>query len=459
VTFLPQVAILGRPNVGKSTLFNRLVGRRQALVRNEPGVTRDRQVGQVTFGNSRFEVVDTGGFTAGDKDALLLSVRRQAEVALEHAAVAVLVIDARAGLTVEDLGLASLLRRSGKPVLVAMNKLDDAKVEAAADWGDLYRLGLGEPFAMSAEHARGISDLLEAIVERLPESGVIAADEPEDEGELRPPRIALVGRPNVGKSTLLNRLLGEERVVVSPEAGTTRDSIEVELTRNGRRYVVIDTAGLRRRGHASGDELEQLTAAASEEAMARADVVLAMMDSSEPAVEQDARLVGMAFEHYRPLLLLFNKVDLIPARDATKRLRDALSEGMRFALDRTPMLQISALQGTGIDKILPAAWRLHVQASTRISTPEINRFLQEAEEGHPPPRSGGYSVRLYYAAQVTVRPPTFVFHANRPEGVPTSYRRYLANSLRDRFGLEVPVKLVFRRRERSRRAKKPPSKE
>jgi len=349
---------------------------------------------------------------------------------------------------------------------VAMNKLDDAKVEAGADWTDLYRLGLGEPFALSAEHGRGISDLLEAVMERLPPSVDEApAEEPseeerhaaEDRGS-EAPRVALVGRPNVGKSTLLNRLLGEERVVVSPEAGTTRDAIEVPVTRNGQKYVLIDTAGLRRRVHSSGGALEQITAAASEEAMTQADVVLAMMDASEPAVEQDARLVGMALERYRPLILLFNKVDLVPARDATKRLRDALSEGMRWALDRTPMVQISALNGTGVDKVLPAARRLYAQASKRISTPEINRFLQEAEEGHPPPRSGGHSVRLYYAAQVSVRPPTFIFHANYPEGVPTSYRRYLANSLRERFGLEVPVKLIFRQRVRSRRSRRPPSK-
>ena len=442
-----QVVILGRPNVGKSTLFNRLVGRRQALVRDEPGVTRDRQVGEVSWGDARFEVVDTGGFTASDRDPLLSSVRHQAEVALENAALAVLVIDARAGLTAEDLGLARLLRRTGKPVLVAFNKLDDAKVEARADWDDLYRLGLGEPFAISAEHARGIADLLDAVVERLPKAP--QADEATGEGDTsHAPRVALVGRPNVGKSTLLNRLLGEERVVVSPIAGTTRDAIEVELRTKGRHYMLIDTAGLRRRESSSGDELEHDTAAASEEAMARADVVLVMMDASEPAVEQDARLVGMALERYKPLILLFNKVDLIAVRDAAKRLRDAVAEGIRFAFERTPILQISALQGTGVEKVLPMARRLFTQASTRISTPEVNRFLQAAEDGHPPPRSGSHLVRLYYAAQVAERPPTFVFHANRPEGIQDSYRRYLSNALRDRFGLEVPVKLIFRRRSR-----------
>jgi GTP-binding protein len=441
-----QVVILGRPNVGKSTLFNRLVGKRQALVRDEPGVTRDRQVGTVSWGAANFEVVDTGGFTASDRDPLLVSVRRQAEVALGNAALAVLVIDARAGLTAEDLGLARLLRRGGKPVVVAFNKLDDAKVEATADWADLSRLGLGEPFALSAEHGRGVSDLLDAIVERLPAASEDASDKEGEKAAALAPRIALVGRPNVGKSTLLNRLLGEERMVVSPEAGTTRDSIEVELLRNGRRYVLIDTAGLRRRVSSSGGELEQDTAAASEEAMTRADVVLIMMDATEPAVEQDARLVGMAVERYKPLVLLFNKVDLIAARDATARLREAVAEGIRFAVERTPLLLISAREGTGVEKILPKARGLFAQASKRISTPEINRFLQQAEDGHPPPRSGSHSVRLYYAAQVAERPPTFVFHANRPEGVPTSYRRYLANSLRDRFGLEVPVKLIFRRR-------------
>jgi GTP-binding protein len=263
---------------------------------------------------------------------------------------------------------------------------------------------------------------------------------------LAAPRIALLGRPNVGKSTLFNRLVGEERMVVSDAAGTTRDAVEVEVERRGRHTVLVDTAGLRRRGHSGGDRLEQLTSAASEEVMARADVVIVLLDAGEPAVEQDARIVGMALERYRPLLLVFNKVDLFPGRDTQKRLRDALSEGMRFALDRTPVLFVSALQGTGIDGILPAAWRLYAQASLRITTPELNRFLQEAEEGHPPPRSGGRSVRLYYAAQVAVRPPTFVFHANRPEGIQDSYRRYLGNALRDRFGLQVPVKLVFRRR-------------
>jgi GTP-binding protein len=381
-------------------------------------------------------------------------VRKQAEAALDQAAVAILVIDGRAGLNAEDDDLARLLRRSGKPVLLVANKLDDSKAEAAADFGELYGLGLGEPLGVSAEHGRGIADLLSAIVERLPASSESADASSADTDALPRPRIALLGRPNVGKSTLFNRLVGEERMVVSDAAGTTRDAVEVEVERNGRHTVLVDTAGLRRRGHSGGDRLEQLTSSASEEVMARADVVLVLLDAGEPAVEQDARIVGMALERYRPLLLVFNKVDLFPGKDTQKRLRDALSEGIRFALDLTPVLFISALQGTGVDGILPAAWRLYTQASMRIATPELNRFLQEAEEGHPPPRSAGRPVRLYYAAQVAVRPPTFVFHANRPEGIQDSYRRYLANALRDRFGLQVPVKLVFRRRggQRQRRA-------
>lgn len=444
---LPVVAILGRPNVGKSTLFNRLVGREEALVEDRPGVTRDRHYGEGEWDGRHFSVVDTGGFLEGEIDLLAASVRRQAEKALSEAAIVLLVVDARQGLTADDEVLADVVRRSGKPAFLVANKMDDSRSEARSELSTVYGLGFAEVFAVSAAHGRGVNDLLDAVLERLPDAP--RGEREFDAGALADdgiPRIAVVGRPNAGKSTLLNQLLGEERLVVSAVPGTTRDAIEVELVRGDRRYKFIDTAGIRRRvGH--GDDLEQESAGLAEESLQRADVVIVLFDATEPAVEQDARLLGEALKWGKPLVLAANKMDLLDGAGRTA-LRDAIGEHLRFVFVNAPIVEISAQRGNGLGRLLEVCTTVFEQSLTRIPTPEINRFLGQAEDSHPAPRHGGHLVRLYYMAQVSVRPPTFLIHVNRPAGITEAYRRFLENSMRERWGFQIPLRLVFRGRGR-----------
>ncbi len=439
---LPVIAIVGRPNVGKSTLFNRIVGRRAAIVEDVPGVTRDRHYAEADWDGHRFTLVDTGGFWTDVADPLLRDVRAQAELAVAEAALVVLVVDGRAGVTAGDLDLAARLRRSGRPVLVAVNKIDSARTLAETGEADFYRLGLPELVHLSAEHGRGVSDLLDLAVQRLPEQTPV--ESPAEEGL---PRIAILGRPNVGKSTLANRLLGEARFIESPVAGTTRDPLDAELTFRGRRFILTDTAGIRRKAQTSeGHELESTDRAIG--ALDRSDVAIVVMDAAEPAVEQDARLAGEVIERTKPLVLAVNKADLVRGEAARKLVRETIEERLPFLPQGTPLAWISATAGTGVDRLLPLAGRLYDQADRRISTPEVNRFLRDAEDAHPPPRAGGLPVRLYYMAQVGTRPPSFLIHVNRPEGITESYRRFLSNRLREQFEIEVPVRLVFKKRSR-----------
>jgi len=448
---LPLVAILGRPNVGKSTLFNRLVGRKAALVENRPGVTRDRHYGEGDWAGRHFRVVDTGGFLEGESDALAASVRRQAEKALQEASAVLLVVDGREGITAGDLTLAEAVRRSGKPAMVAANKIDDRKAEERSELASVHRLGF-EVFGISASHGRGVADMLDGLLALLPEAaGEADASLPEESGDLEAPpddgvpRIAVVGRPNAGKSTLLNRLLGDDRLVVSEAPGTTRDAIEIELARGGRRYRFVDTAGIRRKvGH--GDALERESAEVAEEALKRADVAIVLFDATEPAVEQDARLLGECLRMGKPIVLAANKVDRLEGREGRRALADAVDERLRFVFSNAPMVELSALEGTGLPKLLEVCVRLFAQSRRRIPTPELNRFLQEAEGAHPAPRHQGHPVRLYYMAQVASGPPTFLVHVNRPAGITEAYRRFLENRMRERWGLEIPLRLVFKRR-------------
>jgi len=458
---LPVVAILGRPNVGKSTLFNRLVGRQAALVENRPGVTRDRHYGEADWAGRYFTVVDTGGFLEGEADPLASSVRRQAEKALAEAAVAVLVVDGRDGVQADDLVLADVVRRSGKPVLVAANKIDDRRSEERSEMGSVHAMGFQEVFGISASHGRGVADMLDALLVHLPEpdgeeddpSPYDGEEELEDasghETQAAPddgiPRIAVVGRPNAGKSTLLNRLLGDDRLVVSEVPGTTRDAIEVELTRGTERYRFIDTAGIRRKvGH--GDDLEQESAEVAEDALKRADVVIVLFDATEPAVEQDSRLLGACLRIRKPMVLAANKVDLLAGKEGRRALASAVDEHLRFVFANVPLVELSARDGVGLPKLLEVCSRLYMQSRRRIPTPEINRFLREAEDAHPAPRHQGHPVRLYYMVQVSIRPPTFLFHVNRPAGITEAYRRFLENRMRERWGFEIPLRLVFKRR-------------
>ncbi|MHB8420249.1 MAG: ribosome biogenesis GTPase Der [Myxococcales bacterium] len=440
---LPVVALVGRPNVGKSTLFNRLVGRHAALTHDAPGVTRDRHYAEVEWGGRRFLAVDTGGFVVGEGDPLSREVRAQAERAMAQATLIVLVVDGRDGPLAPDLELAGLARRSGKRTFVALNKLDQQKAEDAAPRADFYRLGLQELYAVSAEHGRGIGPLLDDLVKLLPEAVEPA---PPEEGDDRP-RVAILGRPNVGKSTFANALLGESRFATSPVAGTTRDALDAEVAAKGRRYVLTDTAGIRRKGSAAS-ELELAGIARALEALGRSDVAVLLLDAIEPAVEQDARLAGLCAERSKPLVLAVNKSDLLTGAAGRKGVKEAIAEHLPFLPQETPLLFVSALRGSGLAAVLPLCGRLHDQSAARLPTPELNRFLRDAEDAHPAPRAGGGPVRLYYMAQVSARPPTFLVHVNRPEGINEAYRRFLAGRLRDRFDLRVPVRFVFRKRTR-----------
>ncbi|MHB1843241.1 MAG: ribosome biogenesis GTPase Der [Deltaproteobacteria bacterium] len=438
----PIIAIVGRPNVGKSTLLNRIVGRRAAIVEDTPGVTRDRNYVDTEWLGHRLTLVDTGGFWVDVDEQLLKDVRAQAEQAIQEAALLFLVVDGRAGLTSADLDLAAFVRKTGKPVIVAVNKIDGGRVAEEVGEAEFHRLGFSELAFVSAEHGRGIAELLDRAIERLPD---VREVEPEPVEEV--PRVAILGRPNVGKSTLANRLLGEARFIESPVAGTTRDPLDAEVTARGRRYVLTDTAGIRRKAHVGEDyEVESVDRALA--VLDRSDVALVLLDAMEPAVEQDARLIGEVAERAKPLLLVVNKADLLSGTKGRKAVEEKLEEELPFLPKGTPIAWISARTGAAIATLLPNAGRLFDQAARRLSTPEVNRFLRDAEDAHPPPRAGGLPVRLYYMTQVGVRPPSFVLHVNRPEGITEAYRRFLSNRLRERFEIEVPVRLIFKKRAR-----------
>jgi GTP-binding protein len=436
----PLVAIVGAPNVGKSTLFNRLIGRRKSLVTDEPGLTRDRVYGEVRSAPRPFRLVDTGGLRWDDvpfgKEILL-----QAESALEEARLVLFVVDARSGATALDADVASFLRRRGARVVLIANKIDDEKHRDVVH--DLHRLGLGEPLAVSAEHGRGIDALLDRITEVLGDAPSAEAADAESE----PIKIALVGRPNVGKSSLLNRLLGEERMVVSEIPGTTRDAVDTSLTlADGRRYRLVDTAGMRRRGrvHATAESLSVMQA---RHAIDRADVVVLVLDGSEPLGAQDTHIAGYAQEALRPVVVAVNKWDLVEGREERAK---AWSEDVRIRLKflkDVPMVLVSAKTGQRVDKILDRVDETYAQASRTVTTPEINRWLQEeAERERRSPAKGG-SIRLFYATQTGVRPLRFVLFCNDARRIHFSIRRRLENSLRERFAFgSAPMRLTFRSR-------------
>ncbi len=417
---LPLVALVGRPNVGKSTLFNRIVGRRLAIVEDTPGVTRDRQYAEADHDGRRFRVVDTGGFTPRAEEQLVRAVREQADAAVREADVLVLVVDAEQGLAGADRELAALLRNV---------------------------------FPVSAEHGRGVSELLDAAVERLPPAaGPDEEAEPPLEGqEVRPGgpvRLAVVGRPNVGKSTLLNKLLGEERFVASASPGTTRDAVEESTEHKGRTFVLVDTAGLRKKRHVT-DKVEVFSAQRALRAVERADVVVVLTDATELGVEQDARIAAQAEERGRAVILAVNKWDLVRDKEGeAKRLREEAARHLPH-VGYAPLLFVSALEGTRVERILDLAADLHDQAATRFKTPELNDWVQRTQDEHPAPLWHGYPVRFSYAVQVGVRPITVAIQVNRPQAVDDAYRRFLLNRLRDRFGLQVPVRLVLRGKSRA----------
>ena len=427
------VAIVGRPNVGKSTLFNRLTGQRVAIEDSHSGITRDRIYGQVEWQNREFTVIDTGGLTFDDDFSIESMVHRQVELAIEEASLVLLVVDAAEGLTVLDYDIANYLRRTGKNVLVVANKVD-----RKSDWDpySLYELGLGEPIAVSSSHGMGTGDLLDHVVEELavPERG----DEDQYEDYVK---VAVVGRPNVGKSSLVNRLLGKERVIVSEEPGTTRDAIDVPVEQKGCKMLLMDTAGLRRRSKVKED-VEYYSVVRALKAARRAEVVLVMLDAVEGFTEQDQKIAGIAHEAGKGLIFVVNKWDLVSSTEKeTRDFRERVREEFAFA-SYAPVLLISALTGRGVDKIGDLVVKVDAESKKRLPTALLNDLLQDALLVNPPPSKKGKKPRIFYVTQPHVQPPTFVFFANDPGLVHFSYVRYLENRLREAFGFEgVPLRL------------------
>jgi GTP-binding protein len=443
------IAIIGRPNVGKSTLFNRLVGQKLALVDDEPGVTRDRREGQARLGDLEFTIIDTAGLDEGAKGSLTARMQEQTEAAIGLADALMFVIDARAGLTPNDRSFADFARRASKPVVLVANKSEGKHGEAGAM--ESYALGLGEPIQISAEHGEGLSDLYDSLRVLMPEpveerqefddDDVITSDEDLSK---RPIRVAIVGRPNAGKSTLINHLLGEERLLTSAEAGTTRDSISVEINWQGRDFRVFDTAGLRRRSRIE-QKLEKLSVADALRAVRFAEVVVLMMDAQNKFEEQDLRIADLIEREGRALVIAVNKWDLMGRQSS-------LVSGLRIDADHLlpqvkgmPIVAVSGLMGEGIDRLMTAIEDAYAVWNRRAPTAALNRWFEQAVDANPPPAVSGRRLKLNYITQTKARPPSFVVFCSRADAVPESYLRYLVNSLRGFFDLPgTPVRITLR---------------
>ena len=437
---LPTVAIVGRPNVGKSTLFNRLVGKKLALVDDRPGVTRDRREGEASLLGLEFKVIDTAGYEDEDPATLPGRMRVQTEAAVRDADVALFLIDAREGLTPLDEEIGRWLRTGATPVIVAANKAEGRGGEAGRL--EAFALGLGEPIAISAEHGEGVVDLFEAlrpIVER--DDADILAEEPTEDGPLK---LAIVGRPNAGKSTLVNRMLGEERMITGPEAGITRDAVSVEWDWQGQKVQLVDTAGLRKKAKVD-DKLERLSAADARRAIDRSEVVLLLLDATRGLEVQDLKIADATVEEGRVLVIAVNKWDIAEnASSLFNGIKAALEEGLS-QLKGVPVLTVSAKTGKGIDQILKVAFELREAWSRRVGTGELNRWFESALEANPPPAPKGRRIKLRYITQIKNRPPSFVVFGNRVDELPETYRRYLVNALRRDLGIgPVPLRLTFR---------------
>jgi GTPase len=434
------VAILGRPNVGKSTLFNRLLGRRAALVDDAPGLTRDRREGEGRIADLSFRAIDTAGLEEAPPGSLSARMQAQTERALGRADVALLVIDARDGVTETDRHFADWLRRTGKPVVLVANKTEGRA--AIPGIGEAYRLGLGDPVPISAEHGEGLAELYECLApfSRVPASRDAATEVPE-----KPLHLAVVGRPNVGKSTLINRLLGEERMVTGPEAGITRDAIAVDWIWRGRPIRLIDTAGMRRRSKVEG-KIEELSVADALRAIRFAETVVVVLDALHPLEKQDLTIASLAASEGRALVLAVTKWDVVP--DPVAALR-AMRERLPVTLPQVhgvAVLPISGLTGYGLDAMMEAVTAADRVWGRRIPTADLNRWLAGVQDRHPPPLAAGRRPRLRYITQANIRPPTFALFASKPSELPDSYRRYLVNDLRGVFDLPgTPIRLMLRR--------------
>ena len=444
------VAIVGRPNVGKSTLFNRLAGKRLAIVHDTPGVTRDRRVADTQLGPMSLRIVDTAGFESGAPESMPTRMTEQTKLAIGDADVCLFVVDARTGVTAGDEIIAEALRRSGKPVVLAANKAEGRSINLATNEG--YALGFGEPIPLSAEHGVGLVDLLEALMPYARAAGAVedTVDEieqeiSEEEAAAKPLRLAIVGRPNVGKSSLFNKLLGEERALTSPEAGTTRDAVIAEWQIDGRTILLHDTAGLRKKARAAGEELEQLSIGSTLNAIRYADCVVVVIDATAAFEKQDLTIADLIASEGRAIVFAVNKWDLLENRaGAITRLREKLDH-LLPQIAGAPLIATSARTGEGLNRLLPAVLEADKVWNTRVPTGALNRFLATVLERHPPPAIHGRRVRIRYMTQLKTRPPHFGLFGNQLSALPESYLRYLQNELRESFGFKgTPIRFSMR---------------
>ncbi|MBN2984331.1 MULTISPECIES: ribosome biogenesis GTPase Der [Cohnella] len=433
----PVIAIVGRPNVGKSTIFNRIIGDRLAIVEDKPGVTRDRIYGTAEWNGVAFSVIDTGGIEIDGEDGLLRLIRMQAELAIEEADVIVFMVDAKSGLTNADEDVAQMLFRSGKPVVIAVNKVDN--FQRMDDIYEFYALGFGDPVAVSGAHGIGIGDLLDAAVSKLPAK----EDEHYDDDVIK---VALIGRPNVGKSSLVNAILGEERVIVSDVAGTTRDAIDTPFEKDGQKYVLIDTAGMRKRGKVY-ETTEKYSVMRSMKAIERADVALIVINAEEGIIEQDKHIAGYAHELGKASVFVVNKWDAVEKDDKTmQQFTNALRDHFLF-MHYAPIVFLSALTKQRLHRLFPVIDRVAEQHAMRIPTHVLNDIVADAVAVTPPPTDKGRRLRVNYATQVSVKPPTLLVFVNDPELMHFSYERYLENKIRAAFEFEgTPLRIYTRRK-------------
>ncbi|HEX9294794.1 MAG TPA: ribosome biogenesis GTPase Der [Polyangiaceae bacterium] len=451
----PIVAVVGRPNVGKSSLFNRLVGKPLAIVHDEPGVTRDRHYADVWALGRSYVLIDTGGFDRETDDPMGVRIRAQVSLAVSEADVVVCVFDAQSGVTDADREAVAMLRRAGKPVIYTANKADSKRTEDESL--DLYRLGIPRVFPISALHGRGIGELETAIVAALPEEpeevGATEDDEPSEERSLAraagPTRVALIGRPNAGKSSLMNRILGQERVLVDERPGTTRDAIDFAFEHGGHAMVLVDTAGIRRKGKVTkeGSELEAASVFQAIRAMERCDVAVLLCDGAAGVAEQDAKILGLAVDRGRAIVIAVNKIDLLDAK-VRKQLEEKTREKLSFVA-WAPIVPISAKTGRGVSTLLTTVHDVFAAFHSRVATGELNRFFERVLATHPPPTMGNRAPRLFYVTQAETAPPLFVVMTNEPEHIHFSYQRYLSNQLRKAFGFDgVPLRITYKKRRR-----------
>ena len=434
----PIVAIVGRPNVGKSTLFNKIGRKRLSIVDDMPGVTRDRIYMDANWLNHEFTMIDTGGIEFDESNHMLASMRQQAQIAMEEADVILFLVDGRTGLTAQDEEVAHVLRRTKKPIVLGVNKIDSPQREV--DIYDFYNLGLGDPIPLSASNLMNIGDLLDAVVASFPEN----MEDEHDDDEIR---IAVIGRPNVGKSSIVNKILGEERVIVSDVPGTTRDAIDTHFMENGIKYTLIDTAGMRRRGKVE-EPVERYSVIRSLRAIDRSDVVLLMINAAEGITEQDKKIAGYAHESGRGVVIVVNKWDIYPEKDdrSTLRFTEDLRDEIGF-LQYAPVLYASALTGQRVSRVTALVKYVAEQQSMRIKTSVLNELIRDAISVNPPPMHRGRQLKILFMTQVDIRPPKFILFVNDPELMHFSYLRFIENKLREHFGFEgTPLRLIVRKR-------------